>query len=243
MNRSVTVNPESRLRTRTEPRALAIADGTLEAMKWLALVLMTLDHVNKYLFAYTVPVLFALGRIAMPLFVFVLSYNLSRPDALQRGAYRRTAARLALYGGFACVPFIALGKVYLGWWPLNILLTLLVATVVIGFAAHGGRLHAICAIVVFVVGGALVEYWWFAVGLAFVSWRYCRRPNLSRLVTLVACTAALWPINQNPWALAALPLILAAPYLALSIPRFPSFFYAYYPAHLGILFVLGRYLH
>ena len=59
-----------------------MADGTIEGLKWLALVLMTGDHVNKYLFNATLPVLFEAGRIALPLFVFVLAYNLARPGTL-----------------------------------------------------------------------------------------------------------------------------------------------------------------
>jgi hypothetical protein len=227
---------------RAMPAPLVVASGTLEAMKWLALVLMTFDHVNKYLFNHTVPALFALGRIAMPLFVFVLAYNLARPSAVDGGAYRRTAIRLALYGALACVPFIALGKVYGGWWPLNIMFTLLVATIVIGLNERGGRLHTTAAVAVFLVGGGLVEYWWFAVGLAIVCWRYCKQPSSARMTALVVSVAALWLVNQNPWAFAALPLILAAPYIELSMPRFPLIFYLYYPAHLGILFVLAKYL-
>lgn len=218
---------------------LTIASGTLAAMKWVALVLMTLDHVNKYLLNYTVPMLFALGRIAMPLFVFVLAYNLARPGALASGVYRRTAVRLTLYGALASIPFIALGKVYGGWWPLNILLTLLVATIVIGLIEQGGRVRTTLAIAVFVVGGGLVEYWWFAVGLAIICWRYCKRPSWSRLAALTMGIAALSPINQNLWALSALPLILTAPRMEISMPRFPLLFYTYYPVHLGVLFVLS----
>jgi hypothetical protein len=121
--------------------------------------------------------------------------------------------------------------------------TLLVATLVIGLTKQGGRLRTTAAIVVFVVGGGLVEYWWFAVGLAITCWRYCKRPSLSRLIALICCVATLWLINQNPWALAALPLILIAPRLELSMPRFPLVFYTYYPAHLGVLFVLSEYRH
>jgi len=32
-------------------RPWAMADGSLEAIKWAALVLMVFDHVNKYLYA------------------------------------------------------------------------------------------------------------------------------------------------------------------------------------------------
>jgi len=237
MNRPGLAGTAARPLARPAPAPLVIASGTLEAMKWLALVLMTLDHVNKYLFDHTVPALFALGRIAMPLFVFVLAYNLARTGVSGRGIYRRTATRLALYGALACIPFIALGKVHGGWWPLNIMFTLLVATIVIGLIEHGGRLCTTAAVVVFLVGGGLVEYWWFAVGLAIVCWRYCRRPSLSRAMALAGCIGALWLVNRNPWAFAALPLILMAPHVGLPVKRFPRLFYAYYPVHLAVLFV------
>ena len=43
---------------------LVLSSGTLEALKWLALLLMTLDHVNKHLLHASVPELFAAGRLA-----------------------------------------------------------------------------------------------------------------------------------------------------------------------------------
>jgi len=68
---------------------VAVSDGTLEALKWLALLLMVADHTNKYLLHDASHTLFNAGRIAMPLFVFVLAYNLARPDAYKRGAHSR----------------------------------------------------------------------------------------------------------------------------------------------------------
>ena len=241
MNRPALANAA----TTTTPIAstpLVIADGTLEGMKWLALLLMTLDHVNKYLLDGRQAPLFALGRIAMSLFVFVLAYKLARPTALSSGAIGRTAIRLSLYGTLACIPFIGLGKVYGGWWPLNILFTLLVATLVIGLLQQGGRLRTTAALVVFILGGGLVEYWWFALALAITCWRYCQQPSALRFGAMLGCIAALWPINQNPWAFGALPLMLAAPYLALTMRRRALLFYVYYPAHLGVLFVVSVYL-
>ena len=67
----------------TAPR-LELSSGSLEALKWLALLLMTLDHVNKHLMHASVPELFAAGRLALPLFGFVLGYNLAAGRAGQR---------------------------------------------------------------------------------------------------------------------------------------------------------------
>lgn len=219
---------------------LQIASGTLEAMKWLALVLMTLDHVNKFLLHYQYPALFALGRVAMPLFVFVLCYNLARPEILTGDALRRVCGRLALFGTVASVPFIAFGQVIGGWWPLNILFTLLVATALIGLLARQSQLCTVFAVALFVVGGALVEYWWFALAFAIACWLYCREPDTLRLCLLLACSGALWWANHNLWHLAALPLILGAPRVRLNVPRAGRLFYWYYPAHLGVLWLVSR---
>jgi hypothetical protein len=98
---------------------LVIPNGSVEALKWLALVLMTGDHVNKYLLNGTVPALFDAGRLAMPIFAFVLAYNLARPGNLERGVYRRTITRLGLFGVVSTPICIALGGLLYGWWPLN----------------------------------------------------------------------------------------------------------------------------
>ena len=146
-------------------KPLHVPDGTVEALKWLALALMTGDHVNKYLFNGTLPFLFEAGRLALPLFVFVLAYNLARPGAFERGAYTRTMKRLAVFGAVASVPFVALGGLAAGWWPLNVLFTLLVVTACAYLVEKGGTLHLVGAGLVFLVGGGLVEYWWPAIAL------------------------------------------------------------------------------
>ena len=132
-----------------------LSSGTLEALKWLALLLMTLDHVNKHLLHASVPELFAAGRLALPLFGFVLGYNLARPGALASGAYLRTARRLALFGSIATVPFIALGGLGWGWWSFNIMATLLVATLCAWLIDVGGPARLALACVVLIVGGAI----------------------------------------------------------------------------------------
>jgi hypothetical protein len=161
-------------------KALRIPDGTVEALKWLALALMTGDHVNKYLFNATLPVLFEAGRVALPLFVFVLAYNLARPGTLERGVYGRTMSRLAVFGALASVPFVALGGLYAGWWPLNVMFTLLVVTATAYLVERGGKLHLAAAGVVFLVGGSSVEYWWPAVAFGLAVWSYTQAAHLGR---------------------------------------------------------------
>lgn len=221
---------------------LTLSSGTLEALKWLALLLMTIDHVNKHLLHTSVPELFAAGRLALPLFGFVLGYNLARPGALASGAFPRTAGRLALFGSIATIPFIALGGLGWGWWPFNIMATLLVATLCARLIEVGGPARLAFAAVVFIVGGALVEFWWPGLAACLLAWAYCRRPSWVTLALWIGALASLYVINRNLWALAALPLIFAAGHVQLSLPRGRLGFYVYYPVHLAVLWGLARLL-
>ena len=213
---------------------LVVPNGTIEALKWLALLLMTGDHVDKYLFNETIPALFAGGRLAMPLFGFVLAYNLARPNALARGSYGRTIKRLALFGLLATPGYIALGGLWHGWWPLNIMFTLLAATVILYvFERTKNKYIAVAAAgAIFLVAGSAVEFWWPALVFCIAAWAYCKRPSLPSLVIWIGACASLWVVNGNWWALAAMLVIFAAPYFDLKVPRFRYAFYAYYPAHL-----------
>jgi TraX protein/NAD binding domain of 6-phosphogluconate dehydrogenase len=71
---------------------------------------------------------FEINSLAMPLFTFVLAYNLARPGALAAGIHRRMAVRLAVFGTLSTLPYIAITGVLGGWWPLNMLFTLLLLT-------------------------------------------------------------------------------------------------------------------
>jgi hypothetical protein len=220
------------------PPSLTLADGTVEALKWLALALMTGDHVNKYLFNGTLPALFEIGRLALPTFVCVLAYNLARPGAIQSGVYTRTMKRLALAGVLASVPFIALGGLYARWWPLNVMFTLLVITGVLYLLERRSAAGLIGAGALFLVGGSTVEYWWPAIALAVAVWSYSKRPTCSAAALAVLACAALWFVNGNLWALSALPLLIASSRVNVTMPRLRWVFYAYYPLHLAALWLI-----
>lgn len=219
-------------------KPLLMSDDSLHLLKWIALVLMTGDHINKYLFNGTINWLFAAGRLCLPIFVFVLAYNLARPGVFERGAYPRTMKRMALFGMAASVPYIALGGLGGGWWPLNVMFTLLLITTTLYLVECGDFGNLIAAGLLLLVGGSVVEYWWPAIILGIAVWSYCKRPTwVAAVVTLLALTT-LWFINCNLWALAVLPLLLVASRLDLPMPRLRWVFYIYYPVHLVALWLI-----
>ncbi|MCB1913810.1 MAG: conjugal transfer protein TraX [Rhodocyclaceae bacterium] len=215
--------------------ALAFTDGGLEAVKWLALACMLLDHVDKYLLGAAEPALFAVGRLALPLFGFALAYNLARPGALARGAYRRLLSRLAAFGALASPFFIALGGLGWGWWPLNIMFTLFVAAAVLWLLEVRSSSAIAGAIVLFLIGGLFVEFWWPALAYILAAWLYCRLATWPRLMGWIAAAGSLYLINDNLWALAALPILFLLAHVSVTAPRMRWVFYAFYPAHLAAL--------
>lgn len=212
-------------------RAWSVSDGSLEALKWVGLLLMTGDHVNKYLLQEASLALYALGRMAMPLFGFVLMARLARPGARQAGVHGRVMRRLAVFALLATPAFVHL----VGWWPLNILATLWLATLIVWLLDRGGRARRFGALLAFLAGGALVEFWWPALLYCVGAWAFLRRPGALRLLLWVLATASLSLINGNFAALAALPLAWGAGRIDIPTPRSRWFFHAFYPMHLLLI--------
>ena len=212
-------------------RAWSISNGSLEALKWVGLVLMTGDHVNKYLLNEASSALYALGRMAVPLFGFVLMVHLARPGALEAGVHLRVMKRLAIFALLATPAFVHL----VGGWPLNILATLFLATLIVWLIERGGPARGCAALIAFLIGGALVEFWWPALLCCLGAWAFLRRPSALRLLLWALATASLAVINGNFAALAALPLIWGASQVDIPMPRIRWIFYAFYPAHLSLI--------
>lgn len=218
-----------------------LSSGTQEALKWLAVVLMTIDHVNRYLLHDSVSSMYALGRLAMPIFAFTLAYNLAQPGAFAKGVYFRVIRRLAVFAAISSIPFIALNVLIQGWWPLNILFALLTGTGMVALLESDIKYRNALAFLLFIIGGSVVEYWWAGLAVFYFSWRYVRSPNLFNLAGLVLAMFLLGNINGNQWALITLPVIFAATYLKINIPRIKHVLYVYYPLHLICIWVVARF--
>jgi hypothetical protein len=217
---------------------LALSDGSLEAMKWLALFLMTGDHINKYLFNGTVGWAFCMGRLALPLFVTVLAYKLAHPDAVAAIAFKRTILRMIVAGTIATPAYIALGGQSHPILPLNIMFALAATVGMVILLELRTVAGYTAAAAMFLVAGSSVEYWWPALALGLAVWWYAKQPCWEALVLSIVALIGLWCVNGNLWAVAAAPVVLIASYANPRIPRLRWFFYAYYPFHLTIFWLI-----
>lgn len=219
---------------------LGFADGQLEALKWIALASMFLDHFGRHLIGYGQETwVFALGRIAFPLFALVLALNLSREgDRAARAA--RTAIRLALWCAVAVLPSIwARGEPMM----VNVLGTLgLGAALCWAIASPAPTAPRLAA-----CGAVAVASWWVEFGLpgvflipAIYLWCAERKPEALVLAVLLFLVTAGFNASFGAWpafagTLAAALIAWGARHLPLAAPRLQLAFYLVYPLHLALI--------
>jgi hypothetical protein len=219
-------------------KPLKITSGTMEAIKWVALLSMTIDHANRFFYDQTVSAAYCAGRLAMPLFAFILAYNLAQPGTLSRGIYTRVLTRLILFGLLATPGYMAMRHLELPL-PLNIMFMLAAAVAALYFYEQGERFGKIIATAIVLIAGFYVEYIWVGILFCLAAWCYCRKPSLLALFAWLITFLLLDELNGNHWALLSLPLIYLGTKVDLKIPRIRYLFYVYYPLHLSIFYLLS----
>lgn len=223
--------------------ALGWQDGQLEALKWLALGSMALDHVGRFLLGFPQDSwVFAGGRLAFPLFAFVLGLNLARDGDLPARA-RRTALRLALWCAVAVLPSVAMrGDPRV----LNVLGTLALGALACwALAAQAPPVLRATALAAAAVGGLGVEFGVAGVLLTPAVFLLARRPGaLEALAVAAALGLVAWG-NARFGGPPAAALTLVAPALALlvrrlpvAMPRWQWAFYLAYPLHMAVIAAL-----
>ncbi|ELD8603347.1 conjugal transfer protein TraX, partial [Enterobacter roggenkampii] len=69
--------------------ASQLSPAALDMVKLLALLAMIIDHTNTVFLSSALPVMYALGRMAFPLFTLIWAMNVQRtPERLQKRANR-----------------------------------------------------------------------------------------------------------------------------------------------------------
>lgn len=231
-----------------------IADGTLSALKWFAILMMLVDHINLYVL-YPKDMhqieLYILGRLAAPIFAVLVGYNLARPDSettTQLGRTKRMMGWLLCFGVISYPIDLYVGP-FKTWEP-NILFTFLAGAATVYLIARvrasgGSRWKAgfkyFGIALFFILLGPLGEYGYSVSGTVVIV--YLLRTAQSRLgrwvlfFMLLGSFSSFTVENQTIAALLALlPLGLA---LFMDIKRNlkgpRQFFYWFYPAHQLVL--------
>ncbi len=242
--------------TQTECRALlplpAKCTLSATAIKWLALVLMTLDHVGMIFYMIPCAAAFrAAGRVAFPLFAYIVGESCR---------YTRHRFRfLAVLTGAGIVMQVVYTAV-MGDWYLNIFLTFAMAAAD-AFAFFAAREHKGAARAWFAVLFAALlcaefaaSYLWTFIGMPYFKLVQYELPGIllavavallpnrvSRFSGFGVCLFALclseqllWGITFEWWAMLALVPLLFYNGTRGAHPM-KWFFYIYYPANVVLL--------
>lgn len=227
----------------TQPQTygpLGFNDGQLEALKWIALASMFLDHFGRHLLGWGQETwVFALGRIAFPLFALVLGLNLAREgDRAARAA--RTARRLALWCAVSVLPSIwARGEPML----VNVLGTLGLGAAVCWAIASPAQIFLRVAVCMAVA----IASWWVEFGLAGVFlvpaiylWCTQRQPEAALLAGVLFLLTVWLNTSFGGWpallgTLSTLPIAWSMGRLPVRAPRLQFVFYLIYPIHLALI--------
>lgn len=218
---------------------LELTSGQQELVRWTAIVTMVVDHVGAVLLepAAALP-LRAVGRVAWPLFAFLLAYNVAR-----RGVNPTRYLRpLATWYFVSVLPY----ALAFGTFRPNILATLFLAATGIAIVRYRDRLDARhpalvpLALVAVLAFSSFVEYGPAGVLLPVVAWWALERGGAPAwLATLLLVAAQNYPWSVWPAALLAIPVPWVAARLEVRIPRSGRLAWAFYPAHLLLLGAIG----
>ncbi len=208
-------------------------------LKWVAVVTMTVDHVGLVFFPEC-PIFRVIGRLAFPLFAYLLVLGMASTHDL-----RGYLNRMLFFAFVSQVPYALVNGVQ-PWERLNIFATLALGMGVVHLVERRS-----VAFVVPLAASLVVPVDYGAYGVATVLFFYLLRRNWktgASLFMLVNLTLLITDSWYQPFAILALPLILLHDRGRLKIggadalvrrPQFRKyFFYVYYPLHLTVLYAL-----
>lgn len=238
-----------------------LSSGQQEALKWLAIITMTLDHVNKLIFHNDYPALLWLGRLAFPLFAFLIAYNLTMREVKPT----RYLYPLFLFAIFTQPVFMWASNEITG----NILFTLYLGILYVGLYPllqnHLPKMVThFLLIIILSIPSLQVQYGPVGVFLIPVLVAFLKKPTppaymglclylvavnivsgSSILAFFVSPLHGLYTILSGIEPYAFVPLLLFAIVIFFSrLPLMlrranPWFFYVFYPAHLLVLHLIA----
>lgn len=216
---------------------------SIEFLKWLALGCMLLDHINTFLLNMAYEPLYVAGRIAAPVFIIVLACNLGGKKT------QTTNAVIARLTTFACIAAVPHALLIAGFFPMNIMFTLLIMAFVIKFITERSIPQIASVLVILYVlltYSEITEFSWAAIGLGVSVWSFAiSRGVATKSAYLIVAVFFLYQFsyfNGNYWSLLAVPIIAVSHYLNITLPRIKYLFYVAYPLHLFLIVVARTYL-
>lgn len=131
--------------------------------------------------------------------------------------------------------FLSVATLQGGWWPLNILYSLLALSVCIYFLNKNTPFFIVSFILLFIASGSVVDYWWPGLTVGITAYYLFSRPSIYTVAMFsISISYGLALSNGNYWGVFAIILIALSSKVYIKLPRWKLFFYAYYPIYLSV---------
>ena len=212
------------------------------SLKLLAIVCMLIDHTGAVLFA-GIPALRCVGRLAFPIFCFLIGEGF-----LHTKSVRRYALRLFLFALASEIPFdLAFHRTWFDINGQNVFFTLFLglcalwAMETLKEKSPAGAV--LCAVALAFLAQLLnTDYTWYGVALIVVLY-LCRENDLLKTAAFLLLNTGYSLLYDKEIqlyaAFAIVPILLSSK--SLGKYRLKTFFYLFYPLHLLFLYIIAAF--
>lgn len=206
-------------------------------LKCIAMICMLIDHTGAVLFPQY-RILRVIGRIAFPIYCFLLVEG-----AMHTRDIRKYELRLFGFALISEIPFDLAFRGGINWDHQNVFFTLLLGVVAIDLAKQCK--YKLCEVLIFVpmiVVAELLNTDYGGKGIMFIFCYYLlyERKVVKQVLFAVENFLIYGRSIQMFASLAVVPMLL---YNGKKGPSLKYFFYAFYPLHLLILYLIVRIIY
>ena len=219
---------------------------TVFVLKIIACISMFLDHVKYAIPETTNYATMYLGRIAFPIFAFLISEGYIHTSNL-----KKYIKRLSIFAMISQIPFMLFRTLIGEWLMLNIMFTLLLGLCAIIFYDKIPKKYISIPLVLLciILGKVLnVDYGWFGVALVFIFYLCKNKKVLLSIIYLIVITIWFYTINvfnlETIYVLLyfiayIIPLVIIMFYNGKQGKKIKYFLYCFYPIHMLVLYLLS----
>ena len=218
---------------------------TIFTIKIIACITMILDHIK-----YAIPITenwitIYLGRIAFPLFAFFITEGYIHTSNL-----KKYFKRLFIFGLISQIPFMLFRTLVGDWKMLNIMFTLLLGLLAItAYDKINKKYISIPICIFFIALGEIlkVDYGWFGVALVILIY-LCRNRKCTLMILYIALLIMFFCYNKmlvfhhiyiKYFICYLIPIIFIILYNGKQGRKLKYFFYAFYPVHMIVLYIIA----
>ncbi len=210
------------------------------SLKWIAIISMLIDHIGAVLFPWC-EWLRIIGRLAFPIFAYLLVEGFFYTKDI-----KKYLIRLGIFALISEIPFdlAFFGSVF-AFGHQNVFFELLVGMLMLYFMVKspGKMQQAVIMIVAMLVSDWLcMDYgsWGILMILAFYL---CRDKKALKIALIVLLNIMMWQSGYLTQQFAGFAMIPIAFHNRQLGPKMKMFFYAFYPAHLLVLFLISMIMY